>query len=114
MTFTRKPIMPERLTKRISTLRITDSDYNELEKILIARKKELGIRGENLKLQNIVRDAIDHYLRYIKGEFMGEPSHLEKTLNGIVEMRDELSEVLSFIKFLQKQSGLAARERKGR
>ena len=54
--------MPAKLTKRISTLRLTKNDYDSLEKLLRQKKKIMGIRGENLTLPDIVRDAIDHFI----------------------------------------------------
>lgn len=99
------------LAERISTLRITTSARSGLEKILSEKKQSLGSRGNNIKVQDIIRDAIDFYIRYNDGEFSARPDHLEQMLKSISDMQGDISEAVSFIKFLKIESGIGNTEK---
>ena len=94
----------ERLSRRVSTLRMSENYYLELENLLSIRKKELGIRGENFNILDLIREAIAFYVKYKKGDFIGDPSKLESALNQIIDMKDEIGELSSFVKFLKNQT----------
>jgi hypothetical protein len=106
--------MSKKLNKRISTLRLSENDYQELENLLVQKKKKMGLRGESLTLPDVVREAIGFFLAYEKGDFIGEPSRLEASLNEIIAMKNEIGELASFVKFLKNQTNSTSNKGRAR
>ena len=50
----------------LETLKYILYDIHKLENLLSIRKKELGIRGENFNILDLIREAIAFYVKYKK------------------------------------------------